>query len=86
MEWYGEESSKLILQSRVEDVQESEKVRIFHHEQHAKHIRKSTILKLDTEDQGLLEGNQACAEYLHGQVADLLQNQLFLTLLPKLVC
>ena len=78
MEWYEEESSKIVLQSRVEDVQESEKVRIFHHEQHAKHIRKSSILKLDTEDQGLLEGHQACADYLHGQVAELLLNKAVL--------
>ena len=31
-EWYEEESRKIVIQSRVEDVQNSEKERIFHHE------------------------------------------------------
>ena len=29
--WYQEESRKVVLQSRVDDVEQSEKVRIFHH-------------------------------------------------------
>ena len=47
-EWYEEESQKVVLQSKVDDVQTSEKVRIFHHEQHKKQIKRSAILKLDT--------------------------------------
>ena len=60
-----------MLQSRVEDVQQSEKVRIFHHEQHIKHCKKSAILKLDTED-GILVGHDACSDYLVKQVTQLL--------------
>ena len=71
MKWYENESKKIILQARVGDVQESEKVRIYHHEQHQKQYKKSTILKLDTEV-GRLEGHKACAEYLEGQVAQIL--------------
>ena len=61
--WYERESSKIVLQSRVDDVQQSEKVRIFHHEQHRKHCRRSSILKLETDD-GILEGHAACSTYL----------------------
>ena len=70
-EWYECESRKIVLQSRVDDVQQSEKVRIFHHEQHIKHCRKSSILKLDTEE-GVLVGHEACADFLMKQVIKLL--------------
>ena len=58
-EWYELESRKVVLQARVNDVQQSEKVRIFHHEQHIKLCKKSAILRLDTEE-GLLAGHEAC--------------------------
>ena len=45
--------------------------RIYHHELHQKHIRKSSILQLQT-DNGLLEGHTACSEYLEGLVEELL--------------
>ena len=76
-EWYERESSKVILQSRVEDVQQSEKVRIFHHEQHQKHCKRSAILKLDTET-GLLQGHQACSEYLTNKITSLLEQPALL--------
>ena len=50
MEWYQNESRTVVLQSRVDDVQESEKIRIYHHEQHQKSIKKTAILKLETEN------------------------------------
>ena len=62
-----------MIQSRVDDVQQSEKVRIFHHEQHQKHLKRSAILKLETE-QGLIEGHKDCSAYLEAQVAELLLN------------
>ena len=49
----------------------SEKVRIFHHDLHKKHIKRSSIIKLQT-DSGLLEGHSECAEFLESQVGDLL--------------
>ena len=70
--WYQEESRKVVLQSRVDDVQESEKVRIFHHEQHKRHVKRSTILKLQPEGEAMLEGHAACSTYLQGQVRELL--------------
>ena len=70
-EWYDLESKKIILQSRVEVIQQSEKVRIFHHEQHKKQVKKSSILKLDTGSE-ILAGHEEVSAYLEKQVADLL--------------
>ena len=50
---------------------QSEKVRIYHHELHKQHIKKSAILKLQTE-LGMLEGHTAYSEYLQKAVANLL--------------
>ena len=69
--WYENESQKVILQSRSDEVSTSEKVRIYHHELHKKSLKRSSILKLQTEV-GLLEGHAECAKYLEDQVADLL--------------
>ena len=69
-DWYENESRKVVLQARVEDVQLSEKVRIFHHEQHRKHIKRSAILKLQTSD-GMLSGHSACSDFLQKEVAKL---------------
>ena len=75
--WYEDESKKVITQARIFDVQLSEKTRIYHHEQHLKHIKKSAILKLETEN-GVIEGHEACAEFLTNQVAELLLNPTLL--------
>ena len=72
-EWYEEESQKIVLQSKVDDVQTSEKVRIFHHEQHRKLIKRSSILKLETPD-SLLEGHDACSSFLSRELEKLLLN------------
>ena len=54
--WYDQECAKIALQSRSDEIQQSEKIRIYHHELHQKLIKKSAILKLETDD-GLLEGH-----------------------------
>ena len=69
--WYERESEKIILQSRADDISQSEKVRIYHHDLHKKNMKQSSILKLQTEH-GLLEGHDLCANYLEDQVAKLL--------------
>jgi hypothetical protein len=74
VEWFEDESSKIAIQSRVEDIEQSEKVRIFHHEQHRKHFKRSAILKLKTEEHVIIEGHKECATYLESKVADLLLN------------
>ena len=72
-EWYEGESQKIVLQSKVDDVQTSEKVRIFHHEIHKKLLKKSSILKLDTSE-GIKEGHHACSLYLTQELENLLSN------------
>ena len=72
-QWYDQECFKIALQSRSDDIQISEKIRIYHHEIHQKLIKKSAILKLDTDD-GLIEGHEACASFLINSVAQLLQH------------
>ena len=49
----------------------NEKVRIFHHDLHKKHLKRSSILKLQT-DSGAVEGHDEYAQFLEIQVADLL--------------
>ena len=71
--WYERESQKVILQAKVDDVQQNEKVRIYHHDLHKKSMKRSSILKLETE-KGVLEGHKLCAGYLEDQVAHLLLN------------
>ena len=46
--WYDEESEKIILLSRTNDMNLNEKVRIFHHDLHRKFKQRSAILKLQT--------------------------------------
>ena len=70
-DWFASEVEKVKHQARVDDIQTSEKIRIYHHELHKKSYKRSSILKLQTE-QGLIEGHTACSEYLQKSVEDLL--------------
>ena len=72
-EWYECDSQRVVLQARVDEVQHSEKVRIYHHYQHRKLLKRRSILKLKTETE-TLEGHVACSNYLTGEVANLLLN------------
>ena len=69
--WYAQECEKIKIQTRSDEIEQGEKVRIYHHELHAKHIKKSAILKLKTES-GMLEGHDACSKYLETVVSELL--------------
>ena len=51
----------------------NEKVRIYHHDLHKKHVKRSSILKLQTEE-GIIEGHAKCAAFLESQVSNLLLN------------
>ena len=70
-QWYKEETERVKIQAKTDDINSNEKVRIYHHELHRKHIRKSSILKLDTED-GMKEGHRACMDYLENNVEQVL--------------
>ena len=69
--WHVLESEKIKLQSRGEELNETENVRIYHHELHKKHIKRTQILKLKSDDR-VLVGHKACAEFLENSVAELL--------------
>ena len=56
-QWYDEEAEKIKNQSKIEDFQTSEKIRIHHHEFHKKKIRNLNILTLMTE-KGMLQGHE----------------------------
>ena len=70
-DWYKGSADKIKRQARVQEFQESEKTRIYHHEIHQRHIRKSAILKLQTTNE-LLIGHEKCAHHLESLVGDLL--------------
>ena len=70
-DWFSTEVERVKYQAKVEDIQGSEKVRIYHHELHQKSFKRSYIMKLQTE-QGLLEGHIACSQYLQEKVEELL--------------
>ena len=57
-QWYNKESEKVQHQSRVKEFQSSEQTSIYHHELHKKMLKRTSILKLQTEE-GLLEGHDA---------------------------
>ena len=69
--WYQKESEKLLHQSRVDEFQKNESTTLYHHELHHRAIKKSSILRLKTEDQ-MIEGHEECARYLERTVEDLL--------------
>ena len=73
VKWYELQSEKILLQSRSDEVSSNERVRIYHHDLHKKHLKRSSILKLET-DNGLLEGHDDCASFLESQVGHLLLN------------
>ena len=69
--WYEDQSKKIQVQSRKDEFSSSESTRIYHHQLHKQHIKRSLILKLDTES-GLIEGHDMCAAYLENKVRELL--------------
>ena len=73
VQWYEQQSEKILLQCRSDEVSSNEKVRIYHHDLHKKYLKRSSILKLQTDD-GLLEGHDECASFLETQVGHLLLN------------
>ena len=72
-QWYEDESKSITLMSRSQDINLSEKVRIYHHELHKTFCKNLSILKLQTL-LGILEGHPACAKALEDNVAAHLLN------------
>ena len=72
--WYQKESDKVHHQSRIDEFQAHETTTLYHHELIKNVIKKSSILRLKTEE-GLIEGHSKCAKYLEQTVEDLLLSQ-----------
>jgi len=56
----------------IRDIDESEIINLYHHENHQKKMKRSAILKLDTPDKGIISGHEKCHRYLEEQVRSLL--------------
>ena len=69
-QWYEKVSEKVLIQSRSDVISFNERIRIYQHDLHKKHIKCSSILKLETIQ--VLEGHDLCSAYLEGHVGDLL--------------
>ena len=72
--WFDEQAEKVRLHSRLKDIQESERVRIFHHEQLNRTNNKSSITKLKTP-LGIISGHKECADFLNKDVSALLETE-----------
>ena len=69
--WYQKECEKVHHQTRINEFQTNELTTLYHHELLQKVIKKSSILRLQTEN-GLIEGHELCSKYLEKTVEDLL--------------
>ena len=69
--WYQKEGEKINLQSKTDEIELSETVRLYHHDIHKKNVKRSSILQRDTY-QGMLQGHESCSKYLGSQVEQLL--------------
>ena len=70
-EWFEEQAEKIKLHAKLHDIEDSEKVRIYHHEQLYRASNRSSITKLKAAE-GLITGHRACADLLNKQTEDLL--------------
>ena len=70
-DFYNAESEKVILEGKAYNIKTSEKNRIYHHSILQAKIKRSYISKLDTV-QGWKVGQKECADFLEGEVRDLL--------------
>ena len=71
VKWHNKECDKVKLQSRCEEINSAENVRIYHHELHKKHMKRTSILKLETDDK-TYNGHDECSQYLEHLVGQLL--------------
>ena len=61
------------VQGQIMKWHRTENVRIYHHELHKTHINRSSILRLETNNQTLV-GHEECSQFLEDQVSQLLLN------------
>lgn len=71
-QWYKDKAQDAADKMAVKQMDESETMNIFHHEQHKKKLKLSSILKLDTPEEGIIVGHEKCQKYLEKQLKNLL--------------
>ena len=76
-EWFDKEAEKVKTFAKIDDMEQSEKVRIFHHDLRRRSLNKSTITKLKTPA-GIITGHRACSEFLCEEVRNLWENEALL--------
>ena len=76
-EWFDQEAEKVKLHAKLDDIEQSEKVRIFHHDKLYMSNNKKSILKLKSGDE-IVEGHTKCAEVLNDEVKKLLGEKIHL--------
>ena len=65
------------LHAKLDDIEQSEKVRIYHHDQLYRSKNKKSILKLKTGNE-VVEGHDKCAKVLNDEVKKLLGEEIIL--------
>ena len=69
--WHRNECEKVKQQSRCDEISSAKNVRIYHHELHKKHLRRTSILKLEADGK-TFNGHDNCSRYLEQLVGQLL--------------
>ena len=71
-EWFEQEAEKVKLKAKLRNIEESEKVSIYHHEKLRRETNKNKIMKLKTEDGKVIEGHEKCANLLNNEAKEML--------------
>ena len=70
-DWLEQEAEKVKLKAKLRNIEESEKVSIYHHEKLRRETNKNKIMKLKTEDGKVIEGHEKCANLLNNEAKEM---------------
>ena len=76
-EWFNREAEKVKLHAKLDDIEQSETVRIYHHDKLYRSKNKKSILKLKSGNE-VVEGHAKCAKVLNDEVKQLLGEEILL--------
>ena len=72
-EWFEKRAEEVAMLAKIQDVQENEKMSIYHHEKLYNVRKKSHIVKLLNKEGILVEGHNECAKLLNNEAKELLR-------------
>ena len=75
--FFKKRAEQIKIQCGLQDIDQSEQLRVYHYEIHKRELNKRKILKLKTPE-GLKQGHRECADFLNKEVKNLLENEIFL--------